>query len=123
MGAEPPRPDKHDHATLTTDTWAVHGGNRPDQTLLQLARVLAGRTGTVGLVPPGQPVRVDEHRPGGSEPQGDHARPLEDAVVVSGASGLLRVGARRTGRPSAAPDAVDPARLPVPVMPVACGDR
>jgi methionine-gamma-lyase len=32
MSAEHPRPDKHDHATLTTDTWAVHGGNRPDQT-------------------------------------------------------------------------------------------
>jgi hypothetical protein len=32
MGAEHPRPDKHDHATLTTDSWAVHGGNRPDQT-------------------------------------------------------------------------------------------
>jgi O-acetylhomoserine/O-acetylserine sulfhydrylase-like pyridoxal-dependent enzyme len=32
MSAEHPRPDKHDHATLTTDTRAVHGGNRPDQT-------------------------------------------------------------------------------------------
>ncbi|MUN53901.1 aminotransferase class I/II-fold pyridoxal phosphate-dependent enzyme [Kocuria koreensis] len=27
-----PRPDKHDHATLTGDTWAVHGGNRTDET-------------------------------------------------------------------------------------------
>ncbi|MCP2256174.1 methionine-gamma-lyase [Prauserella aidingensis] len=27
-----PRPDRYDHATLTGDTWAVHGGNRPDET-------------------------------------------------------------------------------------------
>lgn len=26
------RPDKHDHATLHEDSWAVHGGNRPDET-------------------------------------------------------------------------------------------
>lgn len=26
------RPDKHDPATLSTDSWAVHGGNRPDLT-------------------------------------------------------------------------------------------
>lgn len=26
------RPDKHDHATLSPETWAVHGGNRPDRT-------------------------------------------------------------------------------------------
>lgn len=26
------RPDKHDPATLGTDSWAVHGGNRPDAT-------------------------------------------------------------------------------------------
>lgn len=26
-----PRPDKQDHATLTGDTWAVHGGNRADE--------------------------------------------------------------------------------------------
>jgi len=26
------RPDKHDPRTLTTDSWAVHGGNRPDRT-------------------------------------------------------------------------------------------
>ena len=26
------RPDKHDPATLGTDTWAVHGGNQPDRT-------------------------------------------------------------------------------------------
>lgn len=26
------RPDKHDHTTLTNDTWAVHGGNRADET-------------------------------------------------------------------------------------------
>ncbi|MEV0158082.1 aminotransferase class I/II-fold pyridoxal phosphate-dependent enzyme [Micromonospora sp. NPDC050686] len=24
------RPDRHDHATLDNDSWAVHGGNRPD---------------------------------------------------------------------------------------------
>lgn len=27
-----PRPDRHDHATLTDDTWAVHGGNQADET-------------------------------------------------------------------------------------------
>ncbi len=27
-----PRPDKRDHATLAADSWAVHGGNRPDLT-------------------------------------------------------------------------------------------
>lgn len=26
------RPDRRDHATLTDDTWAVHGGNRADET-------------------------------------------------------------------------------------------
>lgn len=26
------RPDKHDHTTLTGNTWAVHGGNRADET-------------------------------------------------------------------------------------------
>ena len=26
------RPDKHDYATVSADTWAVHGGNRPDRT-------------------------------------------------------------------------------------------
>ena len=26
------RPDKHDYATVSADTWAVHGGNRPDKT-------------------------------------------------------------------------------------------
>lgn len=26
------RPDKHDYATVSADTWAVHGGNRPDTT-------------------------------------------------------------------------------------------
>ncbi len=27
-----PRPDKHDYATLSDDSWFVHGGNRPDET-------------------------------------------------------------------------------------------
>lgn len=27
-----PRPDKHDYATVSGDTWAVHGGNRADDT-------------------------------------------------------------------------------------------
>jgi canavanine-gamma-lyase len=26
------RPDKHDYATLNDESWAVHGGNRPDDT-------------------------------------------------------------------------------------------
>ena len=26
------RPDKYDYATVSPDTWAVHGGNRPDKT-------------------------------------------------------------------------------------------
>lgn len=26
------RPDKHDHASLAEESWAVHGGNRPDET-------------------------------------------------------------------------------------------
>lgn len=26
------RPDKHDFATITAESWAVHGGNRPDET-------------------------------------------------------------------------------------------
>ncbi|MFC7339829.1 trans-sulfuration enzyme family protein [Saccharopolyspora griseoalba] len=30
--AEPSRPDKNDHRTLTDESWAVHGGNRPDDT-------------------------------------------------------------------------------------------
>ena len=31
-GEGPPRPDRHDYATLTEDSWAVHGGNRADET-------------------------------------------------------------------------------------------
>ena len=92
------RPDKHDYATVSTDTWAVHGGNRTDDTTGAIRSPIV-MANSYRL--PDDPTAVDDSDPDVlvyTRESGANQLGLQDEVGPPGARGSDRRLRHRHGR-------------------------